>query len=163
MKSTEHLKHLVAYNLWANKRIAEVLSQTTDMELNKEITSSFSSIRKTVYHIWDAEYIWLSRINGVSLKSFPSKEFGNDIAINSFLSCSEEWVKSVADKDESFFEKICIYKNIKQIEFSNSHSEIVMHCMNHSTYHRGQLVTLLRQAGKIDLPSTDMIAFFREK
>ena len=163
MKSTAHLKLAVEYNLWANKKIAEVLLQTTASELNKEIVSSFSSIRKTVYHIWDAEFIWLSRINGVSLSSFPSKDFGDDIAIDSFLSCSEDWLKSTANQEDAFFDKVCTYKNLKQVEFSNTYAEIILHCMNHSTYHRGQLITLLRQAGKVDLPSTDMIAFFREK
>jgi uncharacterized damage-inducible protein DinB len=162
MEATEYLKQLVRYNLWANKKIAEILNKTETVDLNKEIPSSFSSLRKTVYHIWDAEYIWLNRLNGLSISSFPSKEFDNTVPITKFLECSEAWVKSMESEDELFFTKVCSYKNIAQKDFSNTHSEIIMHCMNHSTYHRGQLVTLLRQVGKVDLPSTDMIAFYRE-
>jgi len=139
MKTKQYLLQLVKYNHWANTKLAEVLQTFDDAVLDQEVTSSFSSIRKTVYHIWDAEFIWLSRLEGVSLTAFPSKSYGEGIAIE--LNCS--------------------YKNIQQKDFTNSHTEIIMHCMNHSTYHRGQLITLLRQAGCQTLPSTDLIAFLR--
>ncbi|MBL0046611.1 MAG: DinB family protein [Bacteroidetes bacterium] len=161
METSHYLKQLVSYNLWANSRIAVVLVKVDKAELEKEISSSFSSIRKTVYHIWDAEYIWLNRINGISLTAFPSKTFGNEVAIDAFLACSRDFETSVKNAPDSFFLKSCTYKNLQQKEFTNSHTEIIMHCMNHSTYHRGQLVTLLRQAGIAALPSTDFIAFLR--
>ena len=162
MNVSTHLKQVVNYNLWANKKIAEVLVQLSAEESNKEIQSSFSSIRKTVYHIWDAEFIWLKRLDGLSLSTFPSKEFDDFIALNTFITSSEDWVNRVKEEQEDFFAKKCTYKNIAQKEFTSSHSEMIAHCMNHSTYHRGQLVTMLRQVGKTELPSTDMIAYFRE-
>jgi len=39
---------------------------------------------------------------------------------------------------------------------------MIMHCMNHSTYHRGQIITLLRELGATEIPGTDMIAYIRE-
>lgn len=161
METSHYLKQLVSYNWWANSRIAEVLIKLDNAELDKEISSSFSSIRKTVFHIWDAEFIWLSRINGVSLSAFPSKTYGKEVAIDAFLTCSRDFESSVKNAPDSFFFKSCTYKNLQQKEFTNSHAEIIIHCMNHSTYHRGQLVTLLRQIGIVELPSTDFIAFLR--
>ncbi|MES1222732.1 MAG: DinB family protein, partial [Bacteroidota bacterium] len=64
MDTPTHLKRLVKYNLWANKRIAEVMMNTDGALLSKEIASSFPSIRKTVFHVWDAEFIWLKRLYG---------------------------------------------------------------------------------------------------
>ena len=35
--------------------------------------------------------------------------------------------------------------------------------MNHGTYHRGQLITMLRQTGVTNLPATDLIVYYREQ
>ena len=161
MKTKQYLLQLVKYNHWANTKLAEVLQTFDDAVLDQEVTSSFSSIRKTVYHIWDAEFIWLSRLEGVSLTAFPSKSYGEGIAIDCFLETSKKFLEKVETATDDFFELNCSYKNIQQKDFRNSHTEIIMHCMNHSTYHRGQLITLLRQAGCQTLPSTDLIAFLR--
>ena len=52
------------------------------------------------------------------------------------------------------------YKNSKGIQFS-SYSETILHCINHSTYHRGQIITMLRQLGQNNLLSTDYITYCR--
>jgi uncharacterized damage-inducible protein DinB len=43
-----------------------------------------------------------------------------------------------------------------QMEFQQTFSHVV----NHSTYHRGQLVTLLRQTGFTQLSSTDLATYY---
>ena len=157
-----HLKHLVNYNLWANKKFVEVLVNINYEVLDKEIVSSFSSIRKTVFHIWDAEFIWLKRLQGISLNAFPSSNYTGETAIDKFLECSEEFANTVNEADLDFFEKRCTYKQLSGKEFTNSHTQIIMHCMNHSTFHRGQLITMFRQIGITTLPKTDLIEYFRE-
>ena len=69
------LVSLCAYNIWANKRILEYLHlQPADL-IDRETISSYSTIRKTVYHMWDAQLIWLNRLQGISLSSWPSAEY----------------------------------------------------------------------------------------
>ncbi|MFK5047672.1 DinB family protein, partial [Klebsiella pneumoniae] len=53
------------------------------------------------------------------------------------------------------------YKNLKGMLFSNEVWKTVHHVMNHSTYHRGQIVTMLRQLGVTQIPQSDYIAFIR--
>ena len=55
------------------------------------------------------------------------------------------------------------YKDTRGNSHTNTHWEMIMHCMNHSTYHRGQIVTILREGGVTTIPSTDLIAYLREK
>jgi uncharacterized damage-inducible protein DinB len=40
---------------------------------------------------------------------------------------------------------------------------MIVHVVNHGSYHRGQVATMLRQLGATPAQSTDMIAFFREQ
>ncbi|MBS1515827.1 MAG: DinB family protein [Bacteroidetes bacterium] len=153
------------YNYWANKKICDLLITLDNSILEKELLSSFRTIKDTLYHIWDAENIWCKRINGESLATWPSAEFKGTFneAANLFSEQSKTLIE-IANKssDVSFSEDIT-YKNQAGKEFTNKLHEILMHCLNHSTFHRGQIVTMLRTAGVTDLFSTDLITFYREQ
>lgn len=153
----------VNYNLWANKKIADLLIKIDPALLKKEIKSSFSTLTKTIEHIWGAETIWLSRLNGASLTSFPQASGDLDTFIKHFLSSSESFVSFISNKEHDFFSNPLSYTDTKGNAYTNVPWQIVMHCMNHSTFHRGQIITMLREVGITSLPSTDMIAYFREK
>jgi uncharacterized damage-inducible protein DinB len=153
------------YNHWANRLLFGLInSKADDQLLDREIKSSFPSLRKTVYHIWDAESIWLKRMNGDSPRTWPSRDFTgtfgealdmiyeNEQAIISFVeSCS------FGKLNESFD-----YTAIDGKAYTNAYWEAIQHCMNHNAYHRGQLVTMMRQSGIEELPSTDFIAYCRK-
>jgi uncharacterized damage-inducible protein DinB len=79
------------------------------------------------------------------------------------LSNSASFNDFVESADQSFIDRLCDYTNLKGEKFSTPFSTIVMHCMNHSTYHRGQLVTMYRQLGLKEIPSTDLITFDRTR
>ena len=152
------------YNVWANDRITNFLKdEVSEEQLTKEIISSFPSLRKTLFHIWDAEGIWLARLNGSSPSFGLSNSFAGSTkeAYTALLSNSKKIVEHVEAKDESYFEKLLQYSNTKGDKFENSVHDVVQHCMNHSTFHRGQIITMLRQLGFTKLFPTDYIAFCR--
>ncbi len=155
------------YNYWANKKLCDLLLTLDNSIIEKDIPSSFRTIKETVYHIWGAEWIWLLRIemNDGSLIQSPIKDFNGSFAeaIESFHKVSDEVIKLVSDMDEKDITGNIIYKNLSGKEFTNVFYEIIMHCMNHSTFHRGQIITMLRNAGVTDLFSTDLITYYRER
>lgn len=152
------------YNVWANKRIASILSQITDAAFDQPAKSSFDSLRKTVFHVWDAEHIWLHRLQGESLAFGYTSTLPAGTSPADFPEQSEQFLKFLLGRSDDFFTGSTRYKNIKGEEFVSLNSEIIMHCMNHSTFHRGQIITLIRETGwNGSLPATDMIAFFREQ
>lgn len=161
----EFLLSYARYNVWANKRIAAILDQLGDAILDQEVISSFSSIRKTVFHVWDAEFIWLMRLQGKSLSKGPTSELPPGTHPSAgFVAGSEAMLSFIETQPEEFFAQPNTYRNLRGEEFTSFHYEMIMHCMNHSTFHRGQLVTLIRETGWTEkLPSTDMIAYFREQ
>jgi uncharacterized damage-inducible protein DinB len=155
-------KHL-QYNLWANGKIVEILTNTEERFLDLEVKSSFPSVKKTVLHIWDAEQIWFTRIQGGVMQGWPSENFkgGKEELLKAFLEQSQKYVDFFADKDNSFIEGSIHYKNMKGVEFTNKLEDILFHVVNHGTFHRGQIITMLRELGFDSFPVQDLIAFAR--
>jgi uncharacterized damage-inducible protein DinB len=153
------------YNVWANQRMAELFSDLTEAEAEQHFESSFPSVRKTILHIWDAEVIWLKRLRGEKIEDFPSRNFSGDFkeVLAGWLANSKDFLHFVEGLSEAELEAEHSFQTISGGANSHRASEMIHHCMNHSTYHRGQLTTFARQLGRRKIPSTDMIFYQREK
>jgi uncharacterized damage-inducible protein DinB len=153
------------YNLWANKRLTEVFSSLPEEIVEQPLPSSFPSVKLTLLHIWDAEFLWLNRLQGVSPSDFPSKGFAGDLneTLSGLLNTSENFLEFIESQPEDFFEKTLHFRTISFGDQRERAFMMVHHCLNHSTYHRGQLVTMARQLGIERIPATDLIYFLREK
>jgi uncharacterized damage-inducible protein DinB len=153
------------YNLWANERLGHLLMLQDDQILHAEHKSSFSSIAKTIFHIWDAEIIWITRMKGGTLADWPSKSFTGSKAdmLQGLVKASTELLQFIKEKGESFPQQKLVYKNMKGDAYENSVEEILFHLVNHGTYHRGQIITLLRESGLTQVVNTDLITWFREQ
>lgn len=155
----------VQYNLWANSRIVSVFQSQPDEWAERHVPGSFPSARLTLLHIWDAEFLWMKRLDGVSLGAFPSKNFtGNMAAVYAgLLGNSGDLLEYVQSKPDAFFDETLVFKTLSYGEQSEKARNMIWHCMNHSTFHRGQLVTIARQLGIEKIPPTDLVFFLRER
>ena len=149
------------YNIWANNRLIQDLSSLKDELLSSEIRSSFSSIRETVRHIWYGETGWLSRLNGNGWEASAVMGFegSNQVLFKNWQQTSEAFRLHVAAADLEHH----IQFEHKGIHFSIPAREIVQTVFNHGSYHRGQIVTMMRQLGSINITQTDYIEWVREK
>ena len=162
----ELLLQYAAYNVWANKLIIDALLKLEEGAFDKEITSSFPSLRATVYHTWAAEFIWLQRLQ---LAERP--EWVGDDLTKAFGESCEEWQKTSAalvqfvekQYDDKALQHVLQFYDRKKASHKSPVFQVLQHVFNHSTYHRGQLVTMLRQAGAKEIPGTDFITFARKK
>jgi uncharacterized damage-inducible protein DinB len=162
----EILLNYTEYNVWANKLIAAVLCTLTEEESKNELGGSFSSIRNTAQHLWLAESVWLQRLNMAEHVVLPAENFSGDLndICQLWLTCSEDlflFTKKI--KDERGLEHQFHYTNIKGEFHKSKVWECLHHVCNHSTLHRGQLITYLRQIGVTEIPATDFIAYCRGK
>ena len=155
------LEQYTAYNLCANKIFSELFRTQASLQLDTKIRSSFESLRKTAKHIHDAENVWLMRLGGVSINQWPGEENMIGDLIFNFHESSERFHEFVAKQDEVFLMGECHFTNLQNKSYSLPVSGIVMHCMNHSTFHRGQLITMMRNMDMSEFPSTDLIAYLR--
>lgn len=159
------LVQYAAFNVWANQRIIDCIGNLSDDQVNREITSSFTSIYKTVLHMLDAESIWWQRVKLVEQVDVPSANFTGTITelCNLLMKQSKLWKEWVELATEAALEHEFIYRNSKKEQFKQPMYEMLMHLFNHGTYHRGQLVTMFRQVGLETVPGTDFILFCRKK
>lgn len=159
------LVQYASYNVWANQRITDCVGNISDEQLYREIRSSFNSIYKTLLHLWDVEAVWWQRIKLKEHVEWPGQTFSGSVLElgNHLVHQSKQWKEWVDIATETVLEHEFIYQNTKKEQFKQPVYEVLMHLFNHQTFHRGQLITMLRQAGVDTLPGTDFITFLRKK
>ncbi len=155
---------LFEYNYWAKARIMSVVERLTEEQFTQNLGSSHSGIHGTLVHIVGAEHIWLSRWIGKSeFKLLDPKDYPTRAIMQEKWDEVEqrmgEFVGSLTETDLS---NVVTYKTTEGKQFSNPLWQMMQHMVNHSTYHRGQVVTMLRQLGVRPI-GTDLITFYREK
>lgn len=160
---SSHLQELTRYNYWAHERTAGWILNAGDIIADQPLVSSFPTIRKTFYHMWDAQVIWFHRLNGQSMNAWPSQTFTGNLkeATEMLLKSCDDFVRFAKENDEKSLEKTIAYHAIDGTEYKSRISEIILHVCNHGTYHRGQIITMLRNAGVGDIGSTDLIRYYR--
>ncbi len=156
-------QHL-AYAVWATERLKETLEPVGESLLFAEVKSSFPSIAKTLLHGWDAEVVWLKRLQGVSLDSWPSQNFtgGKKDLLEGFAQSPKTLKLFVESKGIDFLSTTVKYKNLKGDSLEDRVEDIMFHIVNHGTYHRGQVTTLLHQVGITKIQSMDIIFYLRD-
>jgi uncharacterized damage-inducible protein DinB len=136
------IKRLYEYNSWANDRVLTALRPINQEVFASDKGASHSSIRGVVAHIAGAQWIWLERWKGSSPAALlPESDFTGQL--------------TQADIDGSRG-----YRTTEGKLHSNILGDMMLHVANHSSYHRGQITTLLRQLGAVP-QSTDFILFLR--
>ncbi len=157
------LQQYASYHIWANERLLECINGLSDEQIHREVVSSFPGIYKTVLHMWSAERAWWLRLqqhpNVDSIQDWFTGDF-NELKENILLQ-SKQWQEWATTVTEEALLQLFSYKTFKGDPFTQPLYEVVFHVFNHSTYHRGQLVTILRQLGVEKIPSTDLIVFYR--
>jgi uncharacterized damage-inducible protein DinB len=163
MTPTE-LQLLFTYNDWANKRAIQAASTLTPEQFTKPLGNSFSSVRDTLAHLYGAETIWLQRFHGESPSAFPDLTQITDIA-----SLQAKWnpiaadlLNFVSNLTQQDIDRVVEYKTMKFGVYSNPLWQSLQHVVNHGTYHRGQITTMLRQLGATPI-LTDLMHFYRER
>jgi uncharacterized damage-inducible protein DinB len=163
MKASE-MRDLFAFNAWANQRILTAADALSTEQFTKNMDSSFKSVRDTLVHIWAVEWIWLERLKGNSPSAFPdAKDFPELTTLRPrWAEVEKNWEAYVGGLDDSALDEDVKYTTMT---FGPSHSprlQMLQHVVNHSTYHRGQVSTMLRQLGAKST-GTDLIFFYRER
>jgi len=162
----ELLLQYARYNVWANKRIIDALLKIDDEEiLDQQVESSFPSLRATVYHMWGAEFMWLQRLQLVENPVWMQQIFKGTFAqaCEDWQKVSEVMVQFIDRKyDDKALEHVMQYYNSEKKSFKDPEYVAIMQALNNATYHRGQLVTMLRQLNITSIPSTDFITYTRK-
>jgi uncharacterized damage-inducible protein DinB len=156
-------RQLLLYTLWADRLVLDAVRPVRPEDLNRDAGVSFGSLLGTLVHIIGAERRWVARFTGQALPQFPTPADFPD-----FPSLARAW-EEAASELRFFLASLSEEQLAAEITWSWSEApdqplsrplwQTVFHMVNHSTYHRGQAVSLLRQLG-YEPPATDLIYFF---
>lgn len=157
------LQLLYEYNRWANFQTLAASAKLTEDQFTKDLSSSHRSVRDTLVHTLAAEWIWLARWNEVSPKALL-----NPLDFRDLGALRARWAD--VERDQTAFiegitneslESPVTYQNTKGEQWTYPLWQMMHHVVNHSSYHRGQVATMLRQLGTEPKP-TDLLVFFDE-
>ena len=158
------IRQLYDYNRWADRRILAMASTLTNEDFIRPMGNSFSSVRDTLSHILGAEWIWLERWQGRSPKALL------DAATFPQVQSLESRWETVEHDQTQFIEALTPQRLVEELAYLNQRGQLysyplwkqMVHVVNHSSYHRGQATTLLRQLGA-EAVSTDFLVYYDEK
>jgi uncharacterized damage-inducible protein DinB len=156
-----HLQDLAAYNVWAISRLADWLRTKPTALLEVEAASSFPGIKATLLHIRDVERSLLAQLQEVPIPF--AEQIGSEDSLEDVLeklvehaALFEEYLQSLTEEE---LQEECYCKVMFVGEICRPRFEIIQHCLNHSTYHRGQVITIGHQVGLRDAPMTDYLFY----
>ncbi|MGH7505317.1 MAG: DinB family protein [Longimicrobiales bacterium] len=159
----EEIRELYTYNHWANGRILDATAELSLEELTRDLGSSFPSVRDTLAHMLGAEWIWLSRWMGVSPAGTPASwDLSTHAAIRDrWRTVEEERSAFLGAQTAASLQRVIEYRNTAGEPFASPLWQMLRHVVNHASYHRGQITTMLRQLGR-SAAATDLIVFYRQ-
>jgi uncharacterized damage-inducible protein DinB len=155
------LVDLLIYHRWATERTLGAAQKLSSQQFTRAITSSFPGVRDTLVHAFGADRIWLARISGAAVEwanptDFPTIESLRD----TWMTVLDAWPKRVSEIGDR--DAMISYSAFNGDPFTTPIVDIIKQVVNHGTYHRGQITTMLRQLGAEPV-NTDFIAYSRQK
>ena len=160
----KEMMSLFQYDRWATERTIESLSSLSEDDYTKDLKSSFGGIHGTLVHVYWADCLWLARWKGNP--SWPPTNVDRVPTLDALSGRWREYREDLhvylAGLSDSILSNPLTYRDTQGNKHSEPLYEQMQHKVNHSTHHRGQIVTMLRQLGQKPLP-TDLINFYRER
>jgi uncharacterized damage-inducible protein DinB len=160
----EYLGLLLDFHYWARDRMLDAVSALSVEQYERDMGNSFASTRDTVNHIFHAEWIWYSRWVGEIPTADQRPAVADRVALRELWTAHERKVRAfVSALDADGIQRVFEYHTLAGVPMRSKFWEMLVHVVNHATYHRGQVVTMMRQLGATAPASTDMIAYFRTR
>lgn len=154
MSKDELLKHL-NYHYWATQQMLTSCKELSEAELLQETGSAFGNIKGILVHMLGAEDIWLTRWQGKAGISFPAPEDYTDLS-----HIEREWYGQ-RQRIEAFLQGADTDSLMAIRDHQHALWEMVLHMIDHSSFHRGQVMHFIRSFGYTPL-SSNLIHYLRQ-
>jgi uncharacterized damage-inducible protein DinB len=177
MAIKQHLELLASYNAWMNAKVCEAAARLDARELVRDRGAFFGSVLGTLNHLVVGDTIWLQRFAthpacGVTLREvadLPAPASLDQLLFADLqaLTTHRVWLDAqisqwIAALTESDLDQVLHYRNTRGIPADKRYASLILHFFNHQTHHRGQVSTLLHQAGE-DIGVTDLLALIPDE
>ncbi len=171
MTMRPHIVRLADYNQWMNAKVYAAAGRLSPEALSADRGAFFGSILATLNHLMVADTVWLKRFAAhparpaalKAVESLPTPTALNQILFSELapLQQHREWLDRLiqvwaASLQEADLDQVLDYANMKGVVNRRNVGGLILHFFNHQTHHRGQVTTLLSQAGQ-DVGPTDLV------
>jgi uncharacterized damage-inducible protein DinB len=151
------------YARWANAHMFDACATLTADSFTRDMGTSFGSVHGTVEHLIGADWVWLERWHGRSPSAFANK--GMHVTVDALRGAwnalDEQRTSFLATLDEDALAAPFRYRTMKGDAMEFPMGDTLLHISNHATYHRGQIIQLVKQLGGT-VRSTDFILWLAE-
>ncbi len=172
MNRIEQIALMATYNQWMNRKVYDAAASLSPAALVQGRQAFFGSILGTLNHLVLGDTVWLKRFAlhpaGYSalaplstiatppdLKHLAFTDLHQLAARRAWLDqLIIDWARSLSDSD---LEHRLQYHTMRGVATHKPFFSLLVHFFNHQTHHRGQVTTLLTQAG-VDVGDTDLLA-----
>ena len=155
---------LFEFNYWAKGRMLGAVDSLSEELLYNDLKTSFGTLHGTLVHICAAEDVCLHRLTGTASPKFLTvadlPDYGAVKA--KWQEVEKEMLAYVHSLTEEQLQKTFTFLNVKGEPVANVLWQALQHLVNHGTYHRGQITSMIRQLGGTPA-NTDLIGFYRQK
>jgi uncharacterized damage-inducible protein DinB len=149
---------------WADDTVLTAVSQVPPDKLGQDLGSSFKSLFDTLGHVYRGELVWLKRVQGQPDAKLADIENPADMAAlgQAWPELHRKWIDWSRSLSSEGLQEPLIMRTAQGAESQLPLWQAVLHVVNHGSYHRGQVATMLRQSG-IKPPGTDLVTFYRTR
>lgn len=158
--SRELLARHFEYSLWASMLVLEAAEKLTKEAVKLDRGNSFGGILGTLSHIFKADRVWIKRFSGD--RYFTLAQAGDDFDLAALKQAwpplmgeFAAWIR--AQEETKLIERL-EWCNLKGEDKSELIYKLLLHVVNHGSYHRGQVITMIKQAGG-EVVSTDLLFY----
>ncbi|MCG7535238.1 DinB family protein [Pseudoalteromonas sp. OOF1S-7] len=171
MSQLTQFRLLADYNQWMNQKLYTAAAQLSDAALKQDRGAFFGSILGTLNHLVVADLIWLKRYAAceacagalAAVVAQPGPTSLDQCLFHDLAQLTDyrQWLDAqilglLQDLQDSDLTSILTYRNSQGVTYHKPFASLLVHFFNHQTHHRGQVSTLLCQAGE-DIGATDLV------
>ena len=145
----DDLPSLYAFNKWADSRVVHALQALDEEQYGRELGGGWSSVRATFVHIAGATWAWSERVAGRECTKLHTVEQlpRLDDAVAVLGEAHARFDATVAGVTPDKLNETFVWKNLSGAEKKAPFFVILRHVVNHESYHRGQISSMVKRLG----------------
>jgi uncharacterized damage-inducible protein DinB len=163
MSALRNIRMLTRYSAWANSLLYLALGEVPEAELTTRRPIVFGNLIRTLNHVYTIDLVWQahleSRAHGFTTRTPDVHISFSDLRIAQ--SSLDSWYICYAEEmSDRLGEEMVNFTFIGGGEGSMTRGDILLHVVNHTTYHRGHIAAMMHQIPARP-PTTDLPIFLR--
>lgn len=164
MSHAQHIQMLTRYREWADRLLYQSLVAMPESALTREQPIVFGSLLRTLHHVYCMDQVWKAHLEGVP-HGFTTRNPDDcpafDVLRDAQANIDDWYIRFAKTLDAQACDETIHFTFIGGGEGAMRRSDILLHVVNHATYHRGH-IAMMMYGMSTSPPTTDLPVFLRE-